>query len=351
MDPFSLTFSIVVVVLVLIFIYVIMKGDFICIYFGHVIVTSPANRVQHIHLKDTGCTTDNILTTDADTITDPKDFRQMRETQTEDSELFITYYDHVQAQWQENLIAADTIENIIDHFHESLNNILEHSNWNFQILAYQLRSEFHSYMQYALTQASASAIPVLQPVDFQMLQTSYVEKQEPLPNLHIKHYAVYEQKALQEADAEVERQAAGARPTDSTRPWSGQPYGCQTGSQASFAKRRARQEHYQQSKCQNDYRQVIVSTAIREALAHDSVPSPLKPYAENQHPYHLFTGPGCTGFSDDTDSALEDYRVQPSTDHPSSACNSATPRQDAFSEESSMFLQTIRTRGRASRAL
>ena len=66
---------------------------------------------------------------------------------------------------------------------------------------------------------------------------------------------------------------------------------------------------------------MIVSTAIREALAHDSVPSPLKPYAENQHPYHPFTELGCTGLSDDTDSALEDYGVQSSIDHPSSACN------------------------------
>ena len=98
MDLFSLTFSIVVVVFVLIFIYVIMKGDFICIYFGHVIVTSPANRIQHIHLKDTGCTTDNLLMTDADTITDPANFSLARATQTEDSDLFITYYDHVQAQ-------------------------------------------------------------------------------------------------------------------------------------------------------------------------------------------------------------------------------------------------------------
>ena len=99
-------------------------------------------------------------------------------------------------------------------------------------------------MQYALTQASAMAIPVPEPVDFQMLQTSCVEKQEPLPNLHIEHYAVYEQKALQEADAEVERQATGARLMDPTRPWSGQPYGHRTRSQASFAKRRVRQEHH-----------------------------------------------------------------------------------------------------------
>ena len=84
MDPFSLTFSIVVVVFVLIFIYVIMKGDFIRIYFGHVIVTSPANRFQHIHLKDTGCNTGNLFIADTDTITDPTDFSQTRATQTDD---------------------------------------------------------------------------------------------------------------------------------------------------------------------------------------------------------------------------------------------------------------------------
>ena len=236
MDLFLLTFSIVVVVLVLILIYVFTKGDFIRIYSGHVIVKSHANREQQIHLKDIGCSTESTLTVDADTITATDNFSQTRATQTDDSELFITYYDHVQAQHQENLIAADTIENIVDHFHESLSNIYEHSNWNFQILAYQLQSEFHGYMQYTLTQASAMAIPVPEPIDFQTLQTSYVEKHEPLPNLHIEHYAVYEQQALQEADAEIERESTGARPMDPTRPWSGQPYGCRTRSQASFAR-------------------------------------------------------------------------------------------------------------------
>ena len=208
MDPFSLTFSIVVVVLVLIIIYVVMKGDFIRIYSGHVIVKSHANRVQQIHLKDTGCSTESTLTVDVDTITATDDFSQMRATETDESELFITNYDHVQAQHQEN--------------------------WNFQILAYQLWSEFYGYMQYALTQASATAIPVPEPIDFQTLQMSYVEKHEPLANLHVEHYAVYEQKALQEADAEIERQATGARLTDPTRPWSGQPYGHRTRSLASI---------------------------------------------------------------------------------------------------------------------
>ena len=43
-------------------------------------------------------------------------------------------------------------------------------------------------MQYALIQASAVAIPVPEPVDFQTLQTTYMEKQEKLPNLHVEHY-------------------------------------------------------------------------------------------------------------------------------------------------------------------
>ena len=98
MDPFLLTFSIVVVLLVLIFIYVITKGEFIHIYFEHVIVTSPANKVQHIHLKGTGCNTDNLYTAEADNVTDPIDFSRMKATQTNDSDLFITYYDHVQVQ-------------------------------------------------------------------------------------------------------------------------------------------------------------------------------------------------------------------------------------------------------------
>ena len=68
------------------------------------------------------------------------------------------------------------------------------------------------------------------------MQTSYVETHEPLPNLYVEHYAVYEQKALQEADAEIERQSTGVRPTDPTRRWSGQPYGRRTRSQASFAR-------------------------------------------------------------------------------------------------------------------
>ena len=79
------------------------------------------------------------------------------------------------------------------------------------------------------------------------------------------------------------------------------------------------------------------------------MPSPLKPYAENQHPYHLFTGPGCTGL-DDTDSVLEESGAQFFDRSTLSASNSATPRPHAFSEESNILIQTIHARGRASRA-
>ena len=103
-------------------------------------------------------------------------------------------------------------------------------------------------------------------------------------------------------------------------------------------------------KTPNEYHQVIVLTAVREVLAHDSVPSPLRSYAETQHPYHPFTGPGCTGLSDETDSLLEEPREQSSIDQPLSACNSVTPTQQTFSEESSILIQTIHARGKASHA-
>ena len=53
---------------------------------------------------------------------------------------------------------------------------------------------------------------------------------------------------------------------------------------------------------------MIVSTAVCEVLAHDRVPSLLKPYAENQHPYHPFKGTGCTGLSDDNDSLFRWFK-------------------------------------------
>ena len=95
---------------------------------------------------------------------------------------------------------------------------------------------------------------------------------------------------------------------------------------------------------------MIVLTAVREALAHDSMPSPLRPYAETQHPYYPFTGPGCTGLSDETDSLLEEPGEQSSIDQSLSVCNSATPTPQTFSEESSILIQTIHARGKALRA-
>ena len=91
-------------------------------------------------------------------------------------------------------------------------------------------------MQYALTQASAVAILVSEPVDFQTLQTNYAEKQEDLPNLHVKHYAIFEQHELQDTDKEIQCQAKGARPKEPMRPWSLQPFGRRMRSQASFKK-------------------------------------------------------------------------------------------------------------------
>ena len=83
-------------------------------------------------------------------------------------------------------------------------------------------------------------------------------------------------------------------------------------------------------------------------MAQNSVPPQLKPYAENQHPYHPFTGTGCTGLSDDAESVLKDHQAQPLIDSVASACNLATPDTDEFSEYSSIILQNVCTRGSAS---
>ena len=166
-----------------------------------------------------------------------------------------------------------------------------------------------------------------------------------MPNLHVEHYAIYEQQALQEADEEIQRQSTGARLIDPTRPWSGQPFGHQTRSQASFARRQARQELHRQSKRQQEYHQVIVTSAEQKALAQDSVHPLLKPYAENTQWYHPFTGTGCTGLLEEDESLLEDKRAQPSTDPLPSACNSATPNRNDVLEEFKIILQQVQARG------
>ena len=77
-----------------------------------------------------------------------------------------------------------------------MKNILEHSDWNFWVLAYQLCSEFHGYMQFALMQAAATAIPVPEPIDFQTLP----DGQHPdIPNLHFEHHQQFKTFEIQKA--------------------------------------------------------------------------------------------------------------------------------------------------------
>ena len=56
--------------------------------------------LSKVHQKDIACSTDNrsTLTLEADTITDSFDVSVNKATQTDDSDLFITCYDHSQAQ-------------------------------------------------------------------------------------------------------------------------------------------------------------------------------------------------------------------------------------------------------------
>ena len=58
-------------------------------------------------------------------------------------------------------------------------------------------------MQYALTQASAAAIPVPEPIDFQTLHTTSEGMPKEISNLHTEHYAHYEKHERQEVDEEI----------------------------------------------------------------------------------------------------------------------------------------------------
>ena len=87
----------------------------------------------------------------------------------------------------------------------------------------------------------------------------------------------------------------------------------------------ARQELYRQSKCQQQHRQVLITSVVQAVLVEDTVPSMLKPYMENKGCYHPFTGTGCSGLSKEEEAILEDDCAQPSSASLHSACDSATP--------------------------
>ena len=70
--------------------------------------------------------------------------------QTEDSDLFYTCYDYVEAQRQENLFTSEVLDETVDIFQDSLKDITDRLDKNFQFLTVQLRSQFDSHLQYAL---------------------------------------------------------------------------------------------------------------------------------------------------------------------------------------------------------
>ena len=95
MDPILLLFIIVVVVFTFTLIFGTTQGDFIQIYRGNVVLRAYLQNITQIHQSDSACCTDNLLTSEADTLMDPFDISADKSTQTHDSDLFITCYDHL----------------------------------------------------------------------------------------------------------------------------------------------------------------------------------------------------------------------------------------------------------------
>ena len=84
---------------------------------------------------------------------------------------------------------------------------------------------------------------------------------------------------------------------------------------------------------------------VQAALVEDTVPSTLKPYAENKGCYHPFTGTGCSGLSKEEEVIMEDDCAQPLSTSPRSACDSATPNMTDVSEEFKIIIRNIRSKG------
>ena len=87
--------------------------------------------------------------------------------QTDDSDLFYTCYEHIEAQCQENLLTSKVLDETVDMFMDSLYHITDHLDKNFQFLTVQLWAEFNSYMQYALGLSTGEFVPVLAPHNFE----------------------------------------------------------------------------------------------------------------------------------------------------------------------------------------
>ena len=132
MDPFILFIAVVVVHITLLLFLIRGSFTFHGEHLGTVTVCHTLNDTDQDKIDNSQVTASKIYTDTA--------------VQTEDSDIFYTCYKHVQAQRQENLCASEVLDETVETFTDSLYNITDRLDKNFQFLTVQLRAEFDAYL-------------------------------------------------------------------------------------------------------------------------------------------------------------------------------------------------------------
>ena len=213
MDPFIICLGIVVVVVHLTILILLIRGSFTFHgeHLGTVTVSHTANNLNH-QVKDNDQT--STLKTSVDVV-----------VQTDDSDLFYTCYEHVEAQRQENLIATEVLDETVETFADSLYNIQDRLDKNFQFLTVQLRAEFNSYLQYAFGLQTGQYVDVPTPHNLENPSSHHYPQIPDLVTSYYQPLVDFENFKMKLANEDTYRQSQGGHPLDPLRPWSGKPFG------------------------------------------------------------------------------------------------------------------------------
>ena len=142
--------------------------------------------------------------------------------QTEDSDLFYTCYDYVEAQRQENLFTSEVLDETVDTFQDLLQDITDRLDKNFQFLTVQLRAEFDSYLQYAL---GISTGEYLLRHNLENTSTPRLPYHSRFSYLILPAYNPIWKLWNKLANEDIQHQAEGDRPLDKNRPWLHKSFG------------------------------------------------------------------------------------------------------------------------------
>ena len=265
MDPFIVGVSILVVVVHLTLLFFLIRGSFTFHgeHVGTVTVSHTVDNNESLEGKASGETgTSNLKDT---------------AVQTDDSDIFYTCYEHVEAQRQENLLTSEILDETVETFLDSLYNIQDCLDKNFQFLTVQLRAEFVTYLRYTLGIQTGEF-----PTPYNLEHPS-AHNYPQIPDLVTSFYQLIEQFKnfeIKLANDDIHQQSQGGQPLDKLRPWSSKPFGRRTRSQTSFVRHRAKQDEYFRRKRQEEYRQLQLAGAIQTLIRSQAPAQASRPYAE-----------------------------------------------------------------------